>query len=130
MLVHDAGLVQGLLHVEDGLLGRLEYGVQPAEDGHGQDDVAILTSHVEVAQDIISAQYDVFELAAREGDHYRDIATDDIVRSAVEIIPLSYTMKERIDYLREWARSRARMASDGQTAGDGADAERAGSLEL
>lgn len=83
----------------------------------------------EIEQAIVSALYDVFELAAREGDHYRDIATDDIVRSAVEIIPLSYTMKERIDYLREWARSRARMASDGPQA-SGADAERAGSLEL
>ncbi len=83
----------------------------------------------EVEQAIVSALYDVFD-QAREGDHYRDIGSDDIVASSAEIIPLSYTMKERIDYLREWARSRARMASEGAGASEDGDAERAGRLEL
>ncbi len=84
----------------------------------------------EVEQAIVSALYDVFELAARDGDHYRDITTEDIVTSSAEIIPLSYTMKERIDYLREWARSRARMASHGVGPDDDPETERSGRLEL
>ena len=84
----------------------------------------------EIEQAIISALYDVFELAAREGNSDLDIATEDIVKSASEIIPLSYTMKERIDYLREWARSRARRASAHDATAEGAEAERAGRLEL
>jgi len=61
----------------------------------------------EVEQAIISALYDVY-------DEYRgekDIDTEAIVRSAQEIIPLSYTMKEKIDALREWAKTRARRAT-------------------
>ena len=84
----------------------------------------------EIEQAIISALYDVYEEACREGDFSRDIGTDDIAKSASEIIPLSYTMKERIDTLREWARSRARKASAWDPAADSAEAERAGRLEL
>jgi len=58
----------------------------------------------EIEQAIISALYDAF-------DQERDIDTDGIVRSCQEIIPLSYTMKEGIDAMREWAKSRARRAS-------------------
>ncbi|MBM4321399.1 MAG: AAA family ATPase, partial [Deltaproteobacteria bacterium] len=62
----------------------------------------------EVEQAIISALYDIY-------DEYRgeqDIDTEAIIRSAQEIIPLSYTMKEKIDALREWAKTRARRASE------------------
>ena len=41
------------LHVEHGLLGRLEHGVEAAQDGHRQDDVAVLAADVEVAQDVV-----------------------------------------------------------------------------
>jgi len=84
----------------------------------------------EIEQSIISALYDVYEEACREADFDRDITTEDVVKSASEIIPLSYTMKERIDTLREWARSRARKASAWDPATDSAEADRAGSLEL
>jgi len=60
----------------------------------------------EIEQTIISALFDAFE--REEG---RDIDTEGILNSAREIIPLSYTAKEKIDFLREWARSRARRAS-------------------
>ena len=58
----------------------------------------------EIEQVIISAMYDAFDAGA-------DIDTDRLVTAAQEIIPLSYTMKERIDRLREWAKTRARVAS-------------------
>ena len=84
----------------------------------------------EIEQTIISAMYDVYEEATRLGDFSLDITTEAIVQSSSEIIPLSYTMKERIDHLREWARSRARKASAWDPSMDSAEAERAGRLEL
>ena len=47
------GLVERGLHVEHGLLGRLEHGVEPAQDGHRQDHVAVLAADVEVAQHVV-----------------------------------------------------------------------------
>ena len=53
VLVDDARLVERGLHVEHGLLGRLEHRVEAAQDGHRQDDVAVLAADVEVAQDVV-----------------------------------------------------------------------------
>jgi hypothetical protein len=39
------------------------------------------------------------------------LAFDDLMRSAARIIPLSKTMKEKVDELRHWARDRAAPAS-------------------
>jgi SpoVK/Ycf46/Vps4 family AAA+-type ATPase len=58
----------------------------------------------EIEQAIISALFDCFELG-------KDIDTDSVVNSCKEIIPLSYQMKELIDGMRDWAKSRARKAS-------------------
>lgn len=58
----------------------------------------------EIEQAVISALYDAFE--AEE-----ELSTERLVRSAEEIIPLSVTMKEGIDAMREWSRTRARRAS-------------------
>lgn len=58
----------------------------------------------EIEQAVISALYDAFEAGT-------DIDTDRVVKSCQEIIPLSYTMKEMIDAMREWSKSRARAAS-------------------
>ncbi|MCA9564679.1 MAG: AAA family ATPase, partial [Myxococcales bacterium] len=58
----------------------------------------------EVEQAIVAALYDAF-------DEGVDIDTERLAKASQEIIPLSYTMKERIDYLREWAKTRARAAS-------------------
>ena len=49
VLFDDACFVEGLLHLEDGLLAVFEHRVQAAEHGHREDDVAILASDVEVA---------------------------------------------------------------------------------
>jgi SpoVK/Ycf46/Vps4 family AAA+-type ATPase len=61
-------------------------------------------SGAEIEQAVISALYDAF-------DAHEDLTTERVVRSGTEIIPLSYTMKERIDEMREWAAHRARRAS-------------------
>ena len=66
----------------------------------------------EIEQAIVSALFDAFEAK-------KDIDTDSVVRSCNEIIPLSYQMKERIDYMRDWAKSRARRASLDVEANDG-----------
>jgi SpoVK/Ycf46/Vps4 family AAA+-type ATPase len=58
----------------------------------------------EIEQGIVSALYDAFE-------DNTDIDTDRIVKSCTEFIPLAYTMKEVIDNMREWSKSRARAAS-------------------
>ena len=41
------------LHVEHGLLGRLQHGIEAAQHGHRQDDVAVLAADVEVAQHVV-----------------------------------------------------------------------------
>ena len=46
-------LVEHLLGFEHGLLGRLQHGVQPADDAHGQDDVAVLAALEQVAEDVV-----------------------------------------------------------------------------
>ena len=68
----------------------------------------------EIEQAIVSALFDAFEAK-------KDIDTDSVVRSCNEIIPLSYQMKERIDYMRDWAKSRARRASLDEEGNDGED---------
>lgn len=61
-------------------------------------------SGAEIEQAIIAALYDAFDLD-------REVTTDDIVGACKQSVPLSVTMKESIDVLREWADSRARLAS-------------------
>ncbi|MBD89117.1 MAG: ATPase [Deltaproteobacteria bacterium] len=65
----------------------------------------------EIEQGVVSALYDAYE------DDKAELDTARLVRSLREIIPLSFTMKEGIDAMREWAGSRARMASS-STASD------------
>ncbi|HNY11931.1 MAG TPA: AAA family ATPase [Candidatus Wallbacteria bacterium] len=61
-------------------------------------------SGAEIEQAIVSSMYDAFY-------ENRDIETIDIEKALKETVPLSQTMKERIDHLREWAKLRARSAS-------------------
>ena len=42
-----------LLHVQHGLLGRLQHGIEAADDDHRQDDIAVLAADVDIAQDVI-----------------------------------------------------------------------------
>jgi SpoVK/Ycf46/Vps4 family AAA+-type ATPase len=61
-------------------------------------------SGAELEQAVVAALYDAFF----EGE---ELTTERVLRAAKEVIPLSLTMKEKIDDLREWAQSRARSAS-------------------
>jgi SpoVK/Ycf46/Vps4 family AAA+-type ATPase len=61
-------------------------------------------SGAEIEQAVIAALYEAF-------DQNRDIATADIESTLQTMVPLSRTMEEDIDRLREWASTRARPAS-------------------
>jgi len=71
----------------------------------------------EIEQAVVSALYDCYE------ENKADLTTERLVKSVEEIIPLAYTMKEGIDGMREWSKSRARRASfvdaDGREEGGG-----------
>ena len=64
-------------------------------------------SGAEIEQSVISALFDAFY------DKGRDLATWDIMMAASETVPLSKTMREEIDALRQWCAPRARTASEG-----------------
>ncbi len=66
-------------------------------------------SGAEIEQAIIAALYDAFDA----GD---DLDTERLEASLADIVPLSVTMRERIDAMREWARTRARSASKKKSA--------------
>ncbi len=68
-----------------------------AEASHGM-------SGAEIEECVISAMYEVFP-------QDRDITTAAIMKAMKQTVPLSVTMKENIDELRQWAHHRARMAS-------------------
>jgi SpoVK/Ycf46/Vps4 family AAA+-type ATPase len=61
-------------------------------------------SGAEIEQAVIAALYEAF-------DQNRDITTADIQSTLTTMVPLSRTMEEEIDRLREWASTRARPAS-------------------
>ena len=50
VLFGDAVVVEELFLFEDLLLGGFEDGVEAAEDGHGQDDVAVFAADVEISE--------------------------------------------------------------------------------
>ena len=58
-------------------------------------------SGAEIEQAIVSAMHDSFF-------ENRELQTQDIVKSVEETVPLSTTMREKIDELRAWATDRAR----------------------
>lgn len=45
-------------------------------------------------------------------DDERDFTTEDIVRAIEATVPLSEFMKEDVEALRDWAKGRARKASE------------------
>ncbi|MCS6777686.1 MAG: AAA family ATPase [Chloroherpetonaceae bacterium] len=61
-------------------------------------------SGAEIEAAVVEALYDAF-------DETRDLTTEDILKAARNTFPLSMTMRERIEELREWAATRARPAS-------------------
>ncbi|HUT74361.1 MAG TPA: AAA family ATPase [Armatimonadota bacterium] len=64
-------------------------------------------SGAEVEQAVVAALYRAFDRGA-------EVTTDDVICSLRETVPLSVTMSEDIDYLREWAHLRTRPASSAQ----------------
>jgi ATP-dependent 26S proteasome regulatory subunit len=66
-------------------------------------------SGAEIEQAVIAALYDAF-------DSGRDLDSDGLLNAVADIVPLSVTMRERIERMREWARTRARPASSSQAA--------------
>jgi len=50
VLVGDPCLVERGLHVEHGLLGWLQHGIEPAEHDHRENDVAVFAANVKVPQ--------------------------------------------------------------------------------
>lgn len=65
-------------------------------------------SGAEIEEAVVSALYDAFSES-------RDIATQDVRSAAHATVPLSVTMREQIDALREWASVRARRASSAES---------------
>lgn len=61
-------------------------------------------SGAEIEQAVIAGLYEAF-------DNDRSIATDDVLKSIENQVPLSITMAEDIQHLREWTATRARPAS-------------------
>jgi ATP-dependent 26S proteasome regulatory subunit len=61
-------------------------------------------SGAEIEAVVVEALYDAF-------DDMGELTTQSIVSAAAHTVPLSMTMRERIEDLREWARTRARLAS-------------------
>ncbi|HEX8551784.1 MAG TPA: AAA family ATPase [Abditibacteriaceae bacterium] len=88
------------------------FGIHIAKRGRDvtQFDLAELAtasdgfSGAEIEQAVAASLYDAFE-------QNRDISTADILSNLGHLVPLSRTMSEEIEGLREWASTRARPAS-------------------
>ncbi len=61
-------------------------------------------SGAELEQAVIAALYDAFDTGG-------DLTTESLLKTFGELVPLAITMRENIDSMRDWARTRARMAS-------------------
>ena len=67
-------------------------------------DASIDYSGAELEQVVVAALYDAFDTG-------NDLTTEGLLNTLHDIVPLAITMREQIDAMREWARTRARMAS-------------------
>jgi len=67
-------------------------------------DATVDYSGAELEQAVIAGLYDAFDSGG-------DLTTEGLAKTVGEIVPLAITMREMIDNMREWARTRARMAS-------------------
>jgi SpoVK/Ycf46/Vps4 family AAA+-type ATPase len=65
-------------------------------------------SGAEIEACVVDALYDAF-------DRTKEMTTESIIAAAHSTVPLSMTMRERIEDLREWANTRARLASSAHT---------------
>jgi ATP-dependent 26S proteasome regulatory subunit len=67
-------------------------------------DATVDYSGAELEQAVIAALYDAF-------DSGNDLDTNSLLKTCSELVPLAITMREMIEQMREWARTRARPAS-------------------
>jgi SpoVK/Ycf46/Vps4 family AAA+-type ATPase len=67
-------------------------------------DSTVDYSGAELEQAVVAALYDAFDTG-------NDLTTEGLLKTTSEIVPLAITMREMIESMREWARTRARMAS-------------------
>ncbi len=67
-------------------------------------DATIDYSGSELEQVVVASLYDAF-------DQGGDLTTEGLTKTISEVVPLAITMREMIEQMREWARTRARMAS-------------------
>jgi len=61
-------------------------------------------SGAELEQAVIASLYDAFDTGM-------DLSTDGLLNTLKDIVPLAITMREQIEAMREWARTRARPAA-------------------
>jgi SpoVK/Ycf46/Vps4 family AAA+-type ATPase len=61
-------------------------------------------SGAELEQTVVAALYDAFDTG-------NDLTTEGLLHTLRDMVPLAITMREQIESMREWARTRARMAS-------------------
>lgn len=61
-------------------------------------------SGAELEQAVIAALYDAFDTG-------NDLTTEGLLHTLKDIVPLAITMREQIEAMREWARTRARPAA-------------------
>ncbi|HEX8110436.1 MAG TPA: AAA family ATPase [Kofleriaceae bacterium] len=61
-------------------------------------------SGAELEQAVVAALYDAFDTG-------NDLTTEGLLHTLKDMVPLAITMREMIESMREWARTRARMAS-------------------
>ena len=59
VLVIHAELIEVRAHVEDVPVAFLKHGIQPPQDDHRQDDVAVLAADVDVTEDLVGDPPDV-----------------------------------------------------------------------
>jgi hypothetical protein len=67
-------------------------------------DATVDYSGAELEQAVVAALYDAF-------DSGNDLTTEGLLHTLKDIVPLAITMREQIEAMREWARTRARMAA-------------------
>jgi SpoVK/Ycf46/Vps4 family AAA+-type ATPase len=67
-------------------------------------DATVDYSGAEIEQAVVAALYDAFDTG-------NDLSSDGLLATLKEIVPLAITMREVIESMREWARTRARLAS-------------------
>jgi len=67
-------------------------------------DATVDYSGAEIEQAVVAALYDAFDTG-------NDLSSDGLLSTLRDIVPLAITMREQIEAMREWARTRARLAS-------------------